>query len=178
MSTTVEITRTVPAGTYAADAAHSSVEFAVRHMKISTVRGRFTDFEATLEGGDEPHVTGTIQTGSAVTFDETRDGHLKSPDFFDVERYPEARFEGTLVAPDRVEGELTLKGVTRPVTLNATVTGPDSDPWGNERVGLELEDDINRVEHGVDWNAPLPGGGVLLDENVKLIASLSFVKQS
>ena len=178
MSTTVEITRTVPAGTYAADAAHSSVEFAVRHMKISTVRGRFTDFEASLEGGDEPRVTGIIKTGSAVTFDETRDGHLKSPDFFDVERYPEARFEGTLVAPDRVEGELTLKGVTRPVTLNATVTGPDSDPWGNERVGLELEGDINRVEHGVDWNAPLPGGGVLLDENVKLIASLSFVKQS
>ena len=178
MSTTVEITRSVPAGTYASDAVHSSVEFAVRHMKISTVRGRFTDFEATLEGGDEPRVTGIIRTGSAITFDETRDGHLKSPDFFDVERYPEARFEGTLVAPDRVEGDLTLKGVTRPITLNVTVTGPDTDPWGNERVGLELEGDINRVEHGVDWNAPLPGGGVLLDESVKLIASLSFVKQS
>src|ERR1700756_3379579 len=141
MSTTVEITRSVPAGTYAADAAHSSVEFAVGHMKISTVRGRFTDFEATLEGGDEPRVTGIIKTGSAVTFDETRDGHLKSPDFFDVERYPEARFEGTLVAPDRVEGELTLKGITRPVTLNATVNGPDSDPWGTDRLGLESQGD-------------------------------------
>lgn len=178
MSTTVEITRAIPTGTYAADPTHSTVEFAVRHMMISTVRGRFTDFEATLEGGDEPRVTGIIKTDSAVTFDETRDGHLKSPDFFDVERYPEARFEGTLVAPDRVEGELTLKGITRPVTLNATVNGPDSDPWGNERVGLELEGEINRVEHGVSFNAPLPGGGLLVDENVKLIASLSFVKQS
>jgi polyisoprenoid-binding protein YceI len=178
MSTTVEITRTVPAGTYAADPTHSSVEFAVRHMKISTVRGRFGEYEASLEGGDQPRVTGIIKTGSAVTFDETRDGHLKSPEFFDVERYPEARFEGTLVAPDRVEGELTLKGVTRPITLHAEVTGPDTDPWGNERVGLELDGEINRVDHGVDWNAPLPGGGVLLDETVKLIASLSFVKQS
>jgi len=177
MSTTVQITPTVAAGSYAADAAHSSVEFAIRHMKISTVRGRFTDFEATLEGGDQPHVAGVIKTCSAFTFDEARDGHLKSPEFFDVERYPEARFEGTLVAPDRVDGELTLKGVTRPVSLKATVTGPDSDPWGNERVGLELEGEINRVEHGVEWNAPLPGGGFLLDNEVGLHASLSFVKQ-
>src|SRR5438105_9308229 len=124
MSTTVEITPTIPAGTYAADPSHSTVEFSVRHMMISNVRGRFTDFEASVEGGEQPHLSGTIKTGSAVTFDETRDGHLKSPDFFDVERYPEATFDGVLVAPDRVEGELTLKGVTRPITLHATVAGP------------------------------------------------------
>jgi polyisoprenoid-binding protein YceI len=176
---TIEITPTsVPTGSYGADPAHSSVEFAVRHMKISTVRGRFLEFDAALEGGEQPHISGTIKTASAITHDETRDGHLKSPDFFDVERYPEATFSGTLVAPDRVEGELTLKGVTRPITLRASVSGPDDDPWGNERIGIELEGTINRIEHGVEWNAPLPGGGMLLDDTVKLIASLSFVKQA
>jgi polyisoprenoid-binding protein YceI len=176
---TIEITPTiVPTGSYSADPAHSAVEFAVRHMKISTVRGRFLEFEASLEGGEHPTISGTITTASAITHDETRDGHLKSPDFFDVERYPQATFSGTLVAPDRVEGELTLKGVTRPIALHASVSGPDNDPWGNERVGIELEGTINRIEHGVEWNAPLPGGGFLLDDTVKLIASLSFVKQA
>ena len=176
MSTVEIAATTIPVGSYTVDPAHSSFEFGVRHMKISTVRGRFLDFQATLEGGEQPRIEGSIETASAVTHDEARDGHLKSPDFFDVERYPEARFEGTLVTPDRVDGELTLKGVTRPVSLKATVTGPDNDPWGNERVGLELEGEINRVEHGVEWNAPLPGGGFLLDDTVKLTASLSFVK--
>jgi polyisoprenoid-binding protein YceI len=176
---TIEITPTsVASGSYSADPAHSSVEFAVRHMKISTVRGIFLEYDASLEGGKQPRISGTIKTGSATTHDETRDGHLKSPDFFDVERYPEATFNGTLVTPDRVEGELTLKGVTRPITLHASVSGPDTDPWGNERVGIELEGTINRIEHGVEWNAPLPGGGMLLDDTVQLIASLSFVKQA
>ncbi|HET6848381.1 MAG TPA: YceI family protein [Gaiellales bacterium] len=176
---TIEITQgTIPTGSYAVDRSHSNAEFTVRHMKISTVRGVFLDFDASLEGGDEPRVTGTIQTGSAVTHDETRDGHLKAPDFFDVERYPEATITGSLVAPDRFEGELTLKGVTKPVTMRATVSGPDTDPWGNERVGLELDGVINRMDHGVDWNAPLPGGGFLLDNEVGLHASLSFVKQA
>jgi polyisoprenoid-binding protein YceI len=176
---TIEAQKTeIPAGSYNADPAHSSVEFTVRHMKISTIRGRFLEFEASLEGGEQPRISGNIATASANTFDEQRDGHLKAPDFFDSERYPQATFSGSFVAPDRVEGELTLKGVTRPVTLKATVSGPDSDPWGNERVGVELEGEINRLEHGVEWNAPLPGGGFLLDDTVKLLASLSFVKQA
>ena len=176
---TVEIApTTIPVGSYTVDPAHSSFEFGVRHMMISTVRGRFLDFKATLEGGEQPRIKGSIETASAVTDDEARDGHLKSPDFFDVERYPQATFSGTLVAPDRVEGELTLKGVSRPVTLSAKVNGPDQDPWGNERVGIDLEGEINRQEHGVTWNAPLPGGGALLDDTVKLTASLSFVKEA
>jgi polyisoprenoid-binding protein YceI len=178
MSTIAAPRMAIPAGSYSADAAHSSVEFTVRHMKISTIRGRFLDFDASLEGGEAARISGAIRTGSANTFDEQRDGHLQSPDFFDVERYPEASFSGSFVATDRVEGELTLKGITRPVVLHATVTGPDSDPWGNERVGVELEGEINRLEHGVQWNAPLPGGGLLLDDTVKLLASLSFVKQA
>src|SRR4029078_11645669 len=192
---TVEIAPTpLPVGSYPVDPAHSSFEFGVRHMKISTVRGRFLDFQATLEGGEQPRIEGSIDTASAATYDETRDGHLKSPDFFDVERYPQATFTGTLVAPDRVEGaltlkrggrlatrarveaELTLKRVGRPVPLSAKVNGPDQDPWGNERVGIDLEGEINRQEHGVTWNAPLPGGGALLDDTVKPTADLSFVK--
>jgi polyisoprenoid-binding protein YceI len=176
---TIEITPgTIPAGSYAADPSHSIAEFTVRHMKISTVRGVFLDFDASLEGGDEPRISGSIRTASAVTHDETRDGHLKAPDFFDVERYPEATLAGSLVAPDRFEGELTLKGVTKPITMRATVSGPDTDPWGNERVGVELQGAINRLDHGVDWNAPLPGGGLLVDNEVNLHASLSFVKQA
>jgi polyisoprenoid-binding protein YceI len=176
---TIEITPTkVAAGSYNADPAHSHVEFGIRHMKISTIHGRFLTYEARLEGGEQPRISGSISTDSAVTDDEQRDAHIKGADFFDVERYPQATFQGTLVAPDRVEGEVTLKGVTKPVTLSAKVTGPDNDPWGNERVGIELEGEVNRLDHGVNWNAPLPGGGFLLDDTVKLSASLSFVKEA
>src|SRR5262245_40842400 len=137
---TIEITPTkVPAGSYNADPAHSHVEFGIRHMKISTIHGRFREFEAKLEGGEQPRLPGSISTDSAVTDDDQRDAHIKGPDFFDVERHPQATFTGTLVSPDRVEGEVTLKGVTKPVTLSARVTGPDTDPWGNERIGVELE---------------------------------------
>jgi len=174
---TVEIApTTIPAGSYTVDPAHSSFEFGVRHMMISTVRGRFLDFEATLEGGEQPRIKGSIETASAVTHDEARDGHLKSPDFFDVERYPQARFSGTLVAPDRVEGELTLKGVTKPVTLHAAVTGPDTDPWGNERVGLELTGSIDRREFDLAWNQTLPNGNLLVSNEVKLLLSVSAIK--
>jgi len=175
---TIEAQRTIPAGKYAADRAHSSVEFTIAHMDISTIRGSFLTFEASLDGGDQPHISGVIETGSADTHDETRDGHLKSPDFFDVERFPTASFSGSLVAPDRVAGELTLRGVTRPVEMTATVTGPAVDPWGNDRVGIELEGSVDRHDFGVSWNIDLPNGGKLLDDTVTLIASLSFVKQA
>jgi polyisoprenoid-binding protein YceI len=175
---TIEAQRTIPAGKYAADPAHSSIEFTIPHMDISTIRGSFLKFEASLEGGDQPHVSGTIETGSVDTHDESRDGHLKTPDFFDVERFPTASFSGTLVAPDRVAGELTLRGVTKPVEMTANVTGPAVDPWGNDRVGIDLEGTVNRHDFGVSWNIDLPTGGKLLEDSVTLIASLSFVKQA
>ncbi len=178
MSTIEAQTTNIPAGTYAADPAHSSAEFAVSHMNISTVHGHFTAFEASLEGGSEPRISATIQVDSATTLDEARDGHLKAPDFFDTERFPTATFSGSLVAPDRVEGELTLKGVTKPIEMKATTFGPATDPWGNERVGLDLEGTVNRQDFGVSWNLDLPNGGKLLDDSVTLIASLSFVKQA
>jgi polyisoprenoid-binding protein YceI len=175
---TIEAQKTIPAGTYAADPAHSSIEFTAQHMDISTIRGSFLKFEASLEGGDQPRVSGTIETGTIDTRDETRDGHLKNADFFDVERFPTASFSGTLVTPDRLVGELTLRGVTKPVEMTANVTGPAVDPWGNSRVGIDLEGTVNRHDFGVSWNLDLPNGGKLLEDEVTLIASLSFVKQA
>lgn len=178
MSTVEAQTTTIPAGTYAADPSHSSAEFAVSHMNISTVHGHFLKFEASLTGGDRPRVSGTIEMDSATTLDETRDGHLKTPDFFDTERFPTATFSGTLVSADRLDGELTLKGVTKPIEMTVAIAGPATDPWGNERVGLDLEGTVNRNDFGVSWNIDLPTGGKLLDDDVTLIASLSFVKQA
>jgi polyisoprenoid-binding protein YceI len=175
---TIEAQTMIPAGTYAADPAHSSLEFTAQHMDISTIRGSFLKFEASLEGGDQPRVSGTIETGTIDTRDETRDGHLKNADFFDVERFPTASFSGTLVAPDKLVGELTLRGVTKPVEMTANVTGPAVDPWGNSRVGIDLEGTVNRHDFGVSWNLDLPNGGKLLEDEVTLIASLSFVKQA
>jgi polyisoprenoid-binding protein YceI len=175
---TIEAQKTIPAGTYAADPAHSSLEFTAQHMDISTIRGSFLKFEASLEGGDQPRVSGTIETATVDTRDETRDGHLKNADFFDVERFPTASFSGTLVGPDRLVGELTLRGVTKPVEMTANVTGPAVDPWGNSRVGIDLEGTVNRHDFGVSWNLDLPNGGKLLEDEVTLIASLSFVKQA
>jgi polyisoprenoid-binding protein YceI len=176
MSTVEKTLTKIPAGTYVSDPAHSTVEFAARHMGISTVRGRFTKFEATLEGGDQPRISGSIDMTSATTFDESRDVHLTSPEFFDAERYPKATFEGRL-ENGKLIGDLTLKGVTKPIEFTADVVGPNTDPWGNERVGVDLEGQLNRHDFGVSWNAPLPGGAWMLGDDVQLRASLSFVKQ-
>ena len=176
MSTTQVLEQIVPAGTWNADPDHSQVDFSVRHMKISTIRGTFPEVTATLTGGESPALAGSIEIASVTTRDETRDGHLLSPDFFDAERHPQASFVATLVEPDRVVGEFTLKGVTKEIDLSASFSGPDTDPWGNERLGLELEGEIDRNDYGVSWNAPLPGGGFLVDDVVKLYGSFSFVK--
>ena len=175
---TIEAQTTIPAGTYAADPAHSSIEFTIAHMGISTIRGSVLKFEASLEGGDEPTVSGTIDTGSVDTHDEQRDGHIKGAEFFDVENFPTASFSGRLVEPHKVAGELTLRGVTRPIEMTASITGPAVDPWGNDRVGIDLEGTVNRHDFGVSWNLDLPNGGKLLEDDVTLIASLSFVKQA
>jgi polyisoprenoid-binding protein YceI len=163
-------------GTWNADPSHSTVEFAVKHMGFSTVRGRFLDFDATLKGGDEPALSGAIRVASVSTHDEARDNHIKAPDFFDAERYPEATVVTTSIGEDRLVADVTLKGVTRPVEFSYRLSEPATDPWGNERVGLDLEAQIDRTEFGVNWNAPLPGGGFLVDNTVSLIASFSLVK--
>lgn len=180
MSSVAEQTTLIPAGTWEIDPAHSSVEFQVKHLGIATVKGRAPVVRGTIEGGERPSIEGTVDVTSFTTFDETRDGHLRSPDFFDAERYPELRFESTVVElRDQalvVTGNLTIKGETKPVELRGSFAGSGVDPWGNERIGLDLEGTIDRNEWGVSWNAPLPGGGFLLPDTVKLAASFSAVK--
>jgi polyisoprenoid-binding protein YceI len=175
----------VPAGTWEIDPAHSSVGFEVRHMMIATVRGQFREFEGTLETSDELRdcrVHGTVKMASIDTGEPTRDAHLRSADFLDVERYPEARFESTSVehlggAVCLVRGELTLKGQTRDIELEATLQGAGEDPWGNERVGVSARGTINRNDFGLTWQAPLPrGGGVLVGEQVTLVIDVSAVR--
>lgn len=178
MSTIAAVSQQIPVGTWKADPVHSHIEFGVKHLKIVTVKGRFDDFEATLEGGEQPSLTGIIRTAGVNTYDENRDAHLRSPEFFDSERYPEARIEAVRFDESSVGAELTLKGVTREIELAAECAGPTEDPFGNTRFGVNLEGEIDRTEFGLAWNAPLPGGGFALSDTVTLTASLSFVKEA
>lgn len=170
----------IPAGTWKVDPAHSRVEFSILHMGLVDIRGRAPAFEATITGGDEPHIEGIVETSSLSTDDEQRDGHLASPEFFDAERYPQLRFASTNVRAEGdaliVAGELTIKGITRPAELRGLVTGSGTDPYGNERIGLELSGTVDREEFGLRWNAPLPGGGFVLPNEATLSATFSAVK--
>jgi polyisoprenoid-binding protein YceI len=174
----IETTReiAIPSGTWTVDPSHSRVEFSIRHMGIASIRGSFADFDAVIDGGDEPRISGAIRVASVDTRDEARDGHLQSPDFFDAERYPEMTFASTRFDDGKVVGDLTIRGITREVELAATITGAGTDPWGNERLGIELDGEIDRHEFGVSWNTPLPTGGLLLGDTVRLSAGFSAVK--
>ena len=176
MSSVQVLDQIVPTGTWTLDPTHSQIDFGVRHLGISTIRGTFSGVSATLLGGDKPTLTGSIELASVSTKDEGRDAHLLSPDFFDTERYPEATFEATFITPEKVVGNFTLKGVTNEVEFSASYSEAGIDPYGNDRVGIELEGEIDRTDYGVNFNMPLPTGGLALGEKVKLAASLSFVK--
>jgi polyisoprenoid-binding protein YceI len=174
--------RQIPAGEWEIDPVWSALEFEVRKLGLVAIKGRVPGFTGTIVGGDEPSVSGTVDATSITTFDETRDGHLQSPDFFDTQRHPELRFISTSVEQDGddvvVQGDLTIRGVTRPVELRGSYTGHDNDPWGNERIGLELVGTIDRTDFGLEWNAPLPGGGFLIPNEVVLKASFAAVRKS
>lgn len=175
-------TKVIPAGTWTVDPVHSTVEFHVTHAGIATVKGRALVLSGTIRGGDEPSVEGTVDASSLTTFDETRDAHLKTPDFFDAERYPELRFvssrvdsrDGEIV----VQGDITIRGVTKPIELRGTFRGETLDAYGNERIGLDLAGTVDRTEFGVSWNAPLPGGGNLLPDEIPMFASFSAIRSS
>jgi polyisoprenoid-binding protein YceI len=171
---------TIPTGIWTIDPVHSSVEFHVSHTGVATVKGRALVVAGTIRGGEESSIEGTVDASSLTTFDETRDAHLRTPDFFDAERYPELRFRSTAVTrhDDRlvVAGDLTIRGVTRPVELAGTLRGPNTDAYGNVRIGVDLEGVVDRRAFGVSWNAPLPGGGELLPNEIPLVASFSAIK--
>jgi polyisoprenoid-binding protein YceI len=182
MSATTISLDAIPAGTYSVDPSHSSVGFEVRHMGIATVRGAFRRFHGTIgAAGEAPVLSGTVDVASIDTGDEGRDGHLTSADFFDLENYPEITFHSTAgeAIEDgqiRLSGEITIKGVTRPIELIGVVAEGGTDPWGNERVGLELAGVIDRREFGLTWNQTLPNGNLLVSNDVKLLLSVSAVK--
>ena len=170
----------LPAGQWTIDPVWSSLEFEVRKLGLMAIKGRVPGLTGTIDGGEQPSIEGSVDVSSITTFDETRDGHLQSPDFFDVARYPTLRFRSTSIEPLGegllVEGELTIKGVTKHVDLRGSYVGSAVDPMGSERIGVELSTSIDRTEFGLDWNAPLPGGGFLLPNEVVLRASFAAVK--
>jgi polyisoprenoid-binding protein YceI len=176
----------VPTGTWTVDPTHSSIEFQVKHMMIATVRGRFNEFEGAIEAAEDiadSRVWGVVKTASIDTNEPNRDGHLRGPDFFDVERYPEIRFASTRIDPlggpvFRTVGDLTIRDVTREVELEAVVEGAQRDPFGQERVGVRCEGSINRTDFGLRWQQALESGGFLVGEIVTVIVDVSAVKSS
>jgi polyisoprenoid-binding protein YceI len=168
-----------PAGTWTADPVHSTVGFEIGYSGVSTFRGSFRDFEATLDGSG---LSGSAKVASVDVKDEQLNGHLQSPDFFDAERYPEISFKATELSrtdDDHVtaKGELTIKGVTHPIKLEGTISpAPTTDPFGREKIGLTLESTIDRTEYDINWNAPNQSGGDYLANDVKLVAELVFLK--
>jgi polyisoprenoid-binding protein YceI len=176
----------VPTGTWKVDPAHSSIEFEIKHMMIATVRGRFREFEGTIEAAEDiadSRVYGTVKAASVDTNEPTRDAHLRSPDFLDADRYPEIRFESSRIEPlggpeFRILGDLTIKDVTREIELKATVEGAQRDPWGNERVGLRVRGTINRSDFGLRWQQVLETGGFLVGEELKVLVDVSAVRES
>jgi len=174
----------VPAGTYNVDPAHSSVGFEVRHMGIATVRGAFRKFQGSVDAtGEAPVLQGSVDVSSIDTGEPQRDGHLVSAEFFDAENHAEISFHSTAAeASDgdriRLNGEITIKGITKPIELNGVVAEGGSDPWGNERIGLELEAVIDRREFDLKWNQTLPNGNLLVSNEVKLLLSVSAVKSA
>jgi polyisoprenoid-binding protein YceI len=181
MSIVAETTEVVvPAGTWSIDPVWSALEFEVKKLGLMTVKGRVPGFSGTIVGGPHPTIEGRVDVSTITTFDETRDAHIQSPDFFDTERYPELRFESTHVEAHgdklRVEGELTIKGITRPIELHGRYVGSGLDPYGNERIGVQLSGTVDRTDFGLEWNAPLPGGGFLLPNDVVLRGNFAAVR--
>ena len=172
----------IPHGTWSIDPVWSALEFEIKKLGLVTLKGRIPGFVGTIEGGQTPSMSGTVDVSSITTFDETRDGHVQAPDFFDSERYPELRFVSTAVETRGdelvVEGELTIKDVTKPVELRGSFVGAGVDPYGSERIGIELVGTVDRTDFGLEWNAPLPGGGFLLPNEVVLKANLAAVKSA
>jgi polyisoprenoid-binding protein YceI len=189
---TAPVTRTVAgnevpaAGTYGLDAVHSEVGFSVRHVMVSKTRGRFSDVSGTVTIAEDPlasSVEVTIGTASVDTRDDQRDAHLRSPDFFDVEKYPSMTYRSTKVVPAGknrwlVEGDLSLHGVTRNVPLEVSFEGAAVDPWGGVRAGFSARAEINREDFGLTWNQALETGGVVVGKKVTIEIEAEAVYQA
>ena len=182
---TITTAPTTLTGTYAIDPTHSRIGFVARHAMVTKVRGSFNELEGTGSfDADDPagsHLWLTIKAASIDTRNTDRDAHLRGNDFFDMANYPEITFASTAVEPVdgenyRVTGDLTIKGVTQPVTVDFEYTGAAVDPYGNQRIGLEGKTTVNRKDWGVNWNAALEAGGVLVSEKVTLEFEVSAIR--
>jgi polyisoprenoid-binding protein YceI len=183
MSTATATDSRLSSGTWKIDRVHSHVGFAVKHMVVSTFRGRFEEYDGALTVGEDgaPALEGWVDVDSIAVRDENLAAHLTAPDFFDSERYPRIRFSSTEVRVGErgeleVDGELEIKDRKHHVTARGSVSGPHVDIAGNDKLGVELEATIDRREFGLEWNAPLPQGGFALDNDVKLDVSLELVR--
>jgi polyisoprenoid-binding protein YceI len=173
------------AGTWEADAVHSSVEFVVRHLMVAKVKGRFERFSATLEVGDDPmqsKATASIEAASISTREEPRDNHLKSADFLEVDKFATVDFKSTgfshVSGPQwSLKGDLTIHGVTREVTLDTEFVGVIADLWGGQRVGFSATTEIDRETFGLTWNQALEAGGLLVGQQVKIEIEIEAVRK-
>jgi polyisoprenoid-binding protein YceI len=178
MSTAVQ--QQLPAATWGLDKTHSTAGFAIKYM-VSTFRTGFENLDATLDTtGDQPRLTGSVAPDSINVKDENFHAHLQGPDFFDTERHPAITFESTGWRVDGdeliVDGNLTIKGDTRPIEARGQLVAPHEDPWGNTRLGVTLEASVDRTHFGLNWNNPLPKGGLALANDVRLHVDLQLVK--
>lgn len=176
----------IPTGTWNVDPAHSGVGFSVKHMGIANVRGKFTEFEGTLEMKQDLaacRAHGNVKVSSIETGEAQRDEHLRSPDFFNVEQFPEITFESTRVEAiddesSRVYGNLTMHGITREIKLDVLIQGADTDPWGNMRAGLEVVGALKRSDFDMKFNQALGSGNLLVGDKVVVSLDISAVLQA
>jgi polyisoprenoid-binding protein YceI len=171
-------------GTWNVDPSHSNVGFVARHLMVTKVRGSFGSFSGAITVADDPlqsTVTASVDAASIDTSDEGRDGHLKSPDFFDVEQFPTWHLNSTSLTPKggndyTLVADLTIKGVTKSVSFDLEFDGVATDPWGNTKAGFTAETEISRKEFGLEWNVALETGGVLVGDKVKIQLDIQAVK--
>ena len=188
-STTVTPTSSAAAtsvSTWNLDATHTVAEYKVRHMMISFVKGKFSGLSGVLNLDESDYTRSSVKvsipSASVNTVDEKLNAHLREADFFDVEHYPTLTFQSTSIRSTgnqdyAVDGDLTIRGVTKPIILNVTdVSGPSKDPWGNQRIGLSGSAKVDRREFGLEWNAALELGGVLVGEEVTITIDVQFIK--
>jgi polyisoprenoid-binding protein YceI len=160
------------------DKSHSEVQFSVSHMVVSKTKGEFSEFDAKVVVEDDKlvSVVATIPVSSIDTDNKKRDDHLKGPDFFNAEKYPEITFESTKVEDDKLTGNLTIMGTTKEVVMDLAFLGPVTNPWGKVVYGLNLEGVIDRTEFGLTWNKAIETGGVVVGEDVKITISVELMK--
>lgn len=169
------------------DPSHSEIGFKVRHLMITNVKGTFNEYDASIYTTGDDFLTSEVDVwinpASVDTGDEKRDGHMKSADFFDVEKFKEITFSGNTYEKTSTEGkfilwgDLTIKGITKRIKLEVEMLGKMKDPWGNEKVGFSIQGKVNRKDWGLNWNAALEGGGVLVSEEVQINCEIQLVQK-